>query len=80
VTGRMLGTERKRGTRGSWTARCSIVVSASDERFKYCQRDVPTSALIGVRRLSHPDLMVEIEAMAVIPTGGTARRDAGGNA
>jgi 2-iminobutanoate/2-iminopropanoate deaminase len=39
----------------------------ADERFKYFQRDLPTSALIGVQRLSHPDLMVEIEAMAVIP-------------
>lgn len=40
----------------------------SDERFKYFKKDLPTSALIGVQRLAHPDLMVEIEAMAVIPT------------
>ena len=40
----------------------------SDERFKYFTRDLPTSALIGVKRLAHPDLMIEIEAMAVIPT------------
>ena len=40
---------------------------AADERFKYFTRELPTSALIGVKRLSHPDLMVEIEAMAVIP-------------
>ena len=39
-----------------------------DERFKYFKRDLPTGALIGVKRLAHPDLMVEIEAMAVIPT------------
>lgn len=39
----------------------------SDERFKHFKRDLPTSALIGVRRLAHPDLMVEIEVMAVIP-------------
>src|SRR2546423_10651478 len=39
----------------------------ADERFKYFQRDLPTSALIGVQRLSHPDLIVELEAMAVIP-------------
>ena len=39
----------------------------SDERFKYFQRDLPTSALIGVSRLAHEDLMVEIEVMAVIP-------------
>jgi len=31
------------------------------------------SALIGVRRLSHPDLMVEIEAMAVIPAARPGR-------
>ena len=39
----------------------------SDERFKYFQRDLPTSALIGVSRLAHEDLMIEIEVMAVIP-------------
>ena len=39
----------------------------SDERFKYFKKDLPTSAVIGVVRLAHPDLMVEIEAMAVIP-------------
>jgi len=40
----------------------------SDERFKYFKSDLPTSALIGVKRLADPDLMIEIEAMAVIPT------------
>ncbi len=45
----------------------------ADERFKHFRRDLPTSALIGVKRLSHPDLMVEIEAMAVIPAKGAAR-------
>src|SRR3989304_3746224 len=40
----------------------------SDERFKYFKKDPPTSALIGVKRLAHPDLMVEIEVMAVMPT------------
>ena len=39
----------------------------SDERFKYFKKDLPTSAVIGVVRLAHPDFMVEIEAMAVIP-------------
>jgi enamine deaminase RidA (YjgF/YER057c/UK114 family) len=39
----------------------------NDERRKYFTRDLPTSALIGVKRLAHPDLMIEIEAMAVIP-------------
>ncbi len=40
----------------------------SDERHKYFKTDLPTSALIGVKRLADPDLMVEIECMAVIPT------------
>jgi len=39
-----------------------------DERYKYFTNDLPTSALIGVKRLADPDLMVEIEAMAVVPT------------
>ena len=41
----------------------------ADERFTYFTRELPTSALIGVKRLSHPDLMIEIEVMAVIPAG-----------
>jgi 2-iminobutanoate/2-iminopropanoate deaminase len=40
----------------------------TDERARYFKRDLPTSALIGVKRLAHPDLMVEFEVMAVIPT------------
>ena len=40
----------------------------SDERLKYFKKDLPTSALVGVVRLAHPDLMIEIEAMAVIPS------------
>src|SRR5207244_5683842 len=39
-----------------------------DERYKYFTNDLPTSALIGVKRLADPDLMVETEAMAVVPT------------
>jgi len=39
-----------------------------DEHYKYFTNDLPTSALIGVKRLADPDLMVEIEAMAVVPT------------
>jgi len=48
---------------------------AYDERWKYFQADLPTSTLVEVKRLAHPDLMVEIEAMAVIPpdrASGTA--------
>jgi 2-iminobutanoate/2-iminopropanoate deaminase len=40
----------------------------NDERAKYFTSELPTSALIGVKRLAHPDLMIEIEAMAVVPT------------
>jgi 2-iminobutanoate/2-iminopropanoate deaminase len=40
----------------------------NDERAKYFKSDLPTSALIGVVRLADPDLMVELEVMAVIPT------------
>ena len=40
----------------------------NDERAKYFKADLSTSALIGVVRLAHPDLMVELEVMAVIPT------------
>ena len=40
----------------------------NDERRKYFKTDLPTSALIGVKRLADPALMVEIECMAVIPT------------
>jgi enamine deaminase RidA (YjgF/YER057c/UK114 family) len=40
----------------------------NDERAKYFKSDLPTSVLIGVVCLAHPDLMVELEVMAVIPT------------
>jgi 2-aminomuconate deaminase len=40
----------------------------SDERWKYFTKDLPTSTLIGVSELAHPDMLVEIECMAVIPT------------
>jgi 2-iminobutanoate/2-iminopropanoate deaminase len=40
---------------------------ANDVRYEYFKTDFPTGSLIGVKRLAHPDLMVEIEAMAVIP-------------
>ncbi|MBI4630058.1 MAG: RidA family protein [Candidatus Rokubacteria bacterium] len=40
----------------------------SDERWKYFTKDLPTSALIGVSRLAEPEMLVEIECMAVIPT------------
>ena len=39
-----------------------------DERWKFFTRDLPTSALIGVSRLAEPEMLVEIECMAAIPT------------
>jgi hypothetical protein len=39
----------------------------NDERYKYFKTDLPTSALIGEKRLAHEEL-TEIECMAVIPT------------
>ena len=48
-------------------------VTDIDEFFKYPEtraeifgQSLPTSTTVEVRRLSHPDLMVEIEAIAVI--------------
>lgn len=35
-------------------------------RMRYFKEPLPTSTTVEVRRLSHPDFMVEIEAMAVI--------------
>jgi enamine deaminase RidA (YjgF/YER057c/UK114 family) len=40
---------------------------ANEVRYEYFKTDFPTGALIGVKRLAHADLMVEIEAVAVIP-------------
>lgn len=38
-----------------------------DVRMKYFGQALPTSTTIEVSRLSHPDFMVEIEAIAVLP-------------
>ena len=37
-----------------------------DVRMKYFGASLPTSTTVEVRRLSHPDFLVEIEAIAVI--------------
>lgn len=39
-------------------------------RQQYLGRALPTSTTVEVRRLSHPDFMVEIEAMAVLHPAG----------
>ena len=37
-----------------------------DVRMEYFGEALPTSTTVEVRRLSHPDFLVEVEAMAVI--------------
>lgn len=39
----------------------------ADVRQRYFGKALPTSTTVEVRRLSHPDFMVEIEAFAAIP-------------
>jgi enamine deaminase RidA (YjgF/YER057c/UK114 family) len=39
-----------------------------DVRMAYFGAALPTSTTVEVRRLSHPDFLVEIEAIAVVPT------------
>jgi enamine deaminase RidA (YjgF/YER057c/UK114 family) len=43
-----------------------------DVRHEFLGESLPTSTTIEVSRLSHPDFMVEIEAMAIVPTTATA--------
>jgi enamine deaminase RidA (YjgF/YER057c/UK114 family) len=38
----------------------------ADERYKYFSGALPTNTLIGVTRLAHPDMLVEIEAEAIV--------------
>jgi len=42
--------------------------SVVDERYKYFNNLLPTNTLLGVSRLAHPDMTVEIEAEAIIDT------------
>jgi 2-iminobutanoate/2-iminopropanoate deaminase len=37
-----------------------------DERYKYFSGFLPTNTLIAVSRLAHPDMLVEIEAEAIV--------------
>jgi len=37
-----------------------------DERYKYFTGSLPTNTLLAVSRLAHPDMLVEIEAEAVV--------------
>lgn len=37
-----------------------------DARMDYCKDDLSTSTTVEVRRLSHPDFLVEVEVIAVV--------------
>ena len=37
-----------------------------DVRMEFCKDDLSTSTAVEVRRLSHPDFLVEVEVMAVV--------------
>lgn len=37
-----------------------------DERYKYFTGSLPTNTLLGITRLAHPDMLVEIEAEAIV--------------
>ena len=41
--------------------------AVADERYKYFSGALPTNTLLAVSRLAHPDMLVEIEAEAVVP-------------
>jgi enamine deaminase RidA (YjgF/YER057c/UK114 family) len=40
--------------------------AVADERYKYFSGSLPTNTLLAVSRLAHPDMLVEIEAEAVV--------------
>lgn len=40
--------------------------AVADERYKYFSEALPTNTLLAVSRLAHPDMLVEIEAEAVV--------------
>lgn len=43
--------------------------AVAEVRTRYFQREFPASTLVEVKALAHPDLLVEIEAIAVVPQG-----------
>lgn len=40
-----------------------------EERYKYFNNALPTNTLLAVSRLAHPDMLVEIEAEAIVTPG-----------
>jgi 2-iminobutanoate/2-iminopropanoate deaminase len=43
--------------------------AVADERYKYFSNSLPTNTLLGISRLAHPDMLVEIEAEAIVDPG-----------
>lgn len=52
----------------TYTTDMKAYFAAIDERFKYFKPPLPTSTLIGVASLAMPEMLVEIEAEAIIET------------
>jgi enamine deaminase RidA (YjgF/YER057c/UK114 family) len=52
----------------TYTTDMKAYFAAIDERFKFFKPPYPTSTLIGVACLAMPEMLVEIEAEAVIET------------
>lgn len=52
----------------TYTTDMKAYFAAIDERFKFFKPPLPTSTLIGVASLAMPEMLVEIEAEAVIET------------
>lgn len=40
--------------------------AVADERYKYFSNSLPTNTLLAISRLAHPDMLVEIEAEAIV--------------
>lgn len=40
--------------------------AAADERYRHFSNALPTNTLIAVSRLAHPDMLIEIEAEAIV--------------
>jgi len=52
----------------TYTTDMKAYFAAIDERFKFFKPPLPTSTLIGVAGLAMPEMLVEIEAEAIIET------------
>jgi 2-iminobutanoate/2-iminopropanoate deaminase len=50
----------------TYTTDIAAYFAASDERLKFFGEALPTSSLIGISALARPELMVEIEAEAIV--------------